>query len=96
MEDFQRNILTEFFNRMGNEICEAVDEVVEHDRKQLAQLQAKLGMAVEGLKRASENMEVWQGYASDYFKDKHGAADDLKDIEDLLAEINNESTTNGQ
>jgi hypothetical protein len=36
------------------------------------------------LTRAKSDMEGWQAYVSDYFKDKHDAADDLAAIDQAL------------
>lgn len=39
---------------------------------------------VEALDRAHDDMAAWQGYAGEYFLNKHGADDDLQAIKDAL------------
>jgi hypothetical protein len=43
---------------------------------------------VDALTNARDAMEGWQGYASDYSKDKWEAATDLKAIDDAIAVYN--------
>jgi hypothetical protein len=48
--------------------------------------EARTKPLVEALERAREDMLGWQSYASDYFKEKHGAAADIEAIDEALAQ----------
>ena len=50
----------------------------------LAAVTADRDRMVEALKTAIEEVEFWSGYASDYFKDKHGLAGTLAHLRAAL------------
>lgn len=47
---------------------------------------ARMQILAEALREARDNMIGWQGYASEYFKDKHDTAGDIAAIDAALAE----------
>jgi hypothetical protein len=62
---------------------------LEADAKELAAKVIVLEQAVkelrEALDRSHDDMAGWQGYAGNYFLEKHGADDDLSNIKSILA-----------
>lgn len=54
---------------------------------EIATLRSQLARAREGLETAREDIQCWASYASEYFQNKHGLADDLAAIDTLLAEL---------
>ena len=47
---------------------------------------ARVQLLAKALREAREDMEGWQAYASEYFRDKHDAAADLAKIDAALKE----------
>jgi hypothetical protein len=61
-------------------------ELMESINADLNSMRAVRDSLVEALERAREDMLGWQGYASDYFKEKHDAAADIAAIDEALAQ----------
>jgi hypothetical protein len=53
-------------------------------RQRLADAEQRAEQLSAALVRARDDMEGWGGYASDYFKEKWGLADDLAAIDEVL------------
>lgn len=70
----QRNSYTKTFGAEINSLSKEFSEAI-------ANKDAALGVCVEALKQAREDIEHWAGYASDYFRNKHDVQADLDDVD---------------
>lgn len=68
--------------------CQPLTATAEADlanaKQSLDEAREVIEKLVEALDRAHDDMAAWQGYAGEYFLNKHGADDDLQAIKDAL------------
>ncbi len=50
----------------------------------------------DALKEARESIDAWAGYAGDYFREKHGLAEELQALDALIARANAALDTGGK
>lgn len=88
-KDGKAVVATSTYNKEGWYVCYFNDGDEGHMAQFAAAMNAQAAR-IERLEKALRDarvaMEGWQSYASDYFKDKHDAADDLAAIDEALAE----------
>lgn len=86
MQDAASTAVEEFKAKIGQD-CPTCHEPIYNVRGAIADMEKltrKNADLIEALEEALSDLESWGSYVSDYFKEKHGFAEDLQAIRVIL------------